>query len=65
MGLSIGGPIIKDIAVVQLLKPDTPAQPPDVHPNAEDPYSDFASLHRSIGLRVIREGAGMGDIELV
>jgi WD40 repeat protein len=63
LGLALTGPEIQDVGVLPLLNSNTPRNPPCVYSEMEDPFADFASLYKSIGLRVIREGAGLGDIE--
>ena len=43
----------------------TPAAPPVVGPDTDDPYREFAPLYASVGLQVVRAGPDQGDIEVV
>ncbi len=51
-------------AELYLLRPDTPKAPPRVNAKLADPYADFQGLYRSVGLRVARDGPGVGEVML-
>jgi WD40 repeat protein len=50
-------------SLLSLFHPTTPLDPPTVHAD-EEPNRQFVPLHASVGLRVIRDGAEAGKLEL-
>jgi hypothetical protein len=48
---------------LSLVRRDLPQAPPHVHADLADPYVEFKSLYRSIGLRIERDGPDAGELE--
>jgi len=63
-GESVLAGSVRDTMALRFLRPDTPKAPPRVDAELADPYTHFQSLYRSVGLRVVHDGPGAGEVTL-
>lgn len=63
-GKSILAGSSQETAEIHLLRLDSPNAPPPVGEKVADPYAGFEELYRSVGLRIVRDGPGAGEVVL-